>query len=158
MLGKRAWWLGFIVAVQLSQSGCSSAFPSAANSDAADVPIQHPLRQYFAAQNPQWPVIKCVAGDVNHDGREDLIVFFQIAPEINRMAVVLSDAEGAVITNMVPAPVSRQQVQFRDIDNKPPLEFIVRGSKGNQAGLAIFRVTGTQLENLFGDGMNDCCN
>jgi hypothetical protein len=57
----------------------------------------------------------------------------------------------------VPAPVSNQVITFKDIDDKPPLEFIVQGMKGSNLGYAIYRVEGSILENLFGEGMEDCC-
>ena len=160
MLRPSRWVLGRAVGLlllALAQSACSGV-PSGGNLDVVAAPQNHPLRQFFVAQNPQWPLIKCVAGDLNNDGREDLIVIYQIAPDTNRMVVVIDRIDGYVMTNAVPAPVSHQQVQFRDIDHKPPLEFIVRGMKGNQAGMAIYRVTGESLENLFGEGMSDCCN
>ena len=61
------------------------------------------------------------------------------------------------VTNEVPAPVSNQVITFKDIDDKPPLEFIVQGMKGSNLGYAIYRVEGSILENLFGEGMEDCC-
>jgi hypothetical protein len=73
------------------------------------------------------------------------------------MLVVLDIKGGYQCTNEVPAPVSNQVITFKDIDDKPPLEFIVQGMKGANIGYAIYRVDGTKLEDLFGEGMKDCC-
>jgi hypothetical protein len=37
------------------------------------------------------------------------------------------------------------------------MEFIVQGMKGANVGYAIYRLEGTKLEDLFGEGMKDCC-
>lgn len=148
---------GLYLLLALVLSGCVAATSGGAT-DAGEVHKDHPLLQYFRTQNPQFPVIKCAAGDVNNDGREDLIVIYSIANDTNRMLVVLNLLEQYVFTNEVPAPVANQHIQFKDIDNKPPMEFIVRGVKGNSAGMAIYRVQGYMLEDLFGEGMANCCN
>ena len=48
-------------------------------------------------------------------------------------------------------------IQLRDIDKKPPMEFIVQGAKGSKMGFAVFRIEENRLVDLFGEGMEDCC-
>lgn len=116
-----------------------------------------PLLEYFQATYPGQDVIIYDRADLNNDQTEDLVVIFKESKEKNSMLVVI-DAQGSYqCTNAMPAPATDQVIQFRDIDKKPPLEFIVQGRKGANYGYAIYRVEGTYLEDLFGEGMKDCC-
>lgn len=112
---------------------------------------------YFVLTHEGKDVIKCAVADLNGDNAEDLVVIYRESKEKNNMLVVLNLVGGYQCTNEVPAPVSNQVITFRDIDNKPPLEFIVQGMKGAYIGYAIYRVEGIHLEDLFGEGMKDCC-
>ena len=80
-----------------------------------------------------------------------------VSEQKNMMRVILDLDEGFLATNEVPAPIEDQIIQFKDIDKKPPMEFIVQGSKGNKTGFAVFRIENNQLVDLFGEGMEDCC-
>ncbi len=111
----------------------------------------------FAEQHPGLAILKYAQADLDNDGMEDLIVIYQIAKDRNEMCVILHTGEGFVESNSVPAPVSDQLIQFRDIDSKPPLEFILQGRKGSKVGYAIFRIEDGKLADLFGQGMEDCC-
>jgi len=115
------------------------------------------LLQHFVTNKPGKKVIKCAEKDLNNDGREDLLIIYKVSKEKNMMCVVLNFGENYVATNEVPAPVSNQVIQFKDIDDKPPMEFIVHGSKGAKVGYAIFRIERGQIVDLFGEGMADCC-
>jgi len=129
------------------------------NTPAAGIKVNRDdkLLQYFISSHPEKEVLACARADLNNDGAEDLVVIYQESREKNLMLVVLDIAGGYGCTNAVPAPVSNQLIQFRDIDQKPPLEFIVQGVKGANVGYAIFRVDGDKLEDLFGEGMKECC-
>ncbi len=116
-----------------------------------------PCLSYFASTHLGKEVIKCARADLNGDNVEDLVVIYRESEEKNNMLVVLDIKGGYQCTNEVAAPVSNQVITFKDIDNKPPLEFIVQGMKGANVGYAIYRVDGTKLEDLFGEGMKDCC-
>jgi len=115
------------------------------------------LLRYFVTNNPGKPIIKCASKDLNADGREDLLIIYKVSKEKNMMCVILDLGEKYVATNELPAPVSNQVIQFKDIDDKPPMEFIVHGSKGAKVGYAIFRIQKGQIVDLFGEGMTDCC-
>ncbi|MDD4237010.1 MAG: Cys-Cys-COOH (seleno)protein SaoC [Desulfotomaculaceae bacterium] len=116
-----------------------------------------PLLEYFKSTHPGKDVIILDKADLNSDNTEDMVVIFRESKETNSMLVVLDLSGSYQCTNEVPAPVSNQIIQFKDIDQKPPLEFIVQGMKGANVGYAIFRVEALKLEDLFGDGMKDCC-
>lgn len=115
------------------------------------------LLQYFEQSCPGLGVIKIARCDLNADGREDLIVIYGVSDDKNMMRVILDLGEGFLATNEVPAPIEDQVIQFKDIDRKPPMEFIVQGSKGIKSGFAVFRIENNQLVDLFGEGMEDCC-
>ncbi|NLI11790.1 MAG: hypothetical protein GX425_04015 [Peptococcaceae bacterium] len=116
-----------------------------------------PCLSFFALTHESKEVIKCASADLNGDNIEDLVVIYRESEEKNSMLVVLGGTGECQCTNEVPAPVSNQVITFKDIDNKPPLEFIVQGVKGANIGYAIYRVDGERLEDLFGEGMKDCC-
>ena len=128
----------------------SCSFASAV--EGADLP------GFFHESLPDCPLIVSAASDLNDDGREDMIVIYGIAPETNRMRVVLDLPEGPALTNEHPAPVENQVIQLMDIDEEPPMEFIVFGSKGMNTGFAVYRYHHGTLEDLFGEDMYECCN
>lgn len=118
----------------------------------SDAPLQ-----YFKTTHPNKEVIVFAQADVNNTGTEDRVVIYQDTKEQNMMVVVFDDEGKLKCSNEVPAPATNQLIQFKDIDEKPPLEFIVSGAKGAKVGYAIFRLEAGKLEDLFGEGMEDCC-
>ena len=125
--------------------------------DRVGSPKEEELLLQFEALNPGREVIKYAAQDLNEDGRLDLVVIYRVSPEKNMMRIVLDLGGQFTQTNEVPAPYSTQVISFRDIDNKPPMEIVVQGTKGAKFGYAIYRVEGTRLDDLFGEGMEGCC-
>lgn len=115
------------------------------------------LLKYFISLYPEKEVLKCGYEDVNGDGRKDLVVIFNNSKCSNGMVVVLNGEDNYDITKEVAAPIDNQEIEFKDIDDTPPIEFIVSGSKNGQFGYAIFRVLELEVKNLFGEGMEDCC-
>jgi len=114
--------------------------------------------QAFRAEQPDVEILLSTREeDVTADGRTDLVVIYRISRDSNRMVVVHENGGEIAITNDVPAPIENQRVSFRDIDDVPPVELVVQGTKGAAVGFAIFRVTDGVLEDLFGEGMADCC-
>ncbi|MFX4262420.1 Cys-Cys-COOH (seleno)protein SaoC [Pelotomaculum propionicicum] len=126
-------------------------------SEASETGEPSPCLSYFTLTHGGKEVIKCASADLDGDNIEDLVVIYRESEERNNMLVVLDKQGEYQCTNEVPAPVSNQVITFKDIDDKPPLEFIVQGMKGANVGYAIYRVEGTSLEDLFGEGMKDCC-
>lgn len=119
-------------------------------------------------------LILCKAADLNDDGIPDIIIIYAPAPgtqpvkdhDGNAACVLLATKNETAglpssltwrMTNSVPAPMERQSIQIKDIDNKPPLEFIIMGSKGGRTGLGVYRIVNDQIENLFGESMDECC-
>lgn len=121
------------------------------------VSLDNELLEYFISQYPENKVLKCGYEDVNDDGIKDLVVIFYKAKRSNGMVVILDKGDKYEITEEVPAPIENQTIEFKDIDDTGPIEFIVSGSKDGRFGYAIFRVEGLESINLFGEGMEDCC-
>lgn len=115
------------------------------------------LLKYFKEEYPENEVLKCGYEDVDDDGRKDLVVIFYKERRSNGMIVILDKEEGYKLTDEVPAPIDNQSIEFKNIDDEGPIEFIVSGSKDGRYGYAIFRVEGEKVQDLFGEGMEDCC-
>lgn len=149
-----------VCALLLVLGGCSDGERTAIGDQKAYSPSalgEIPLLRYFADHNPGLAILKYAQADLDNDGKEDLVVIYQVAREQNEMRVLLDQGATVAESNAVPAPVSDQLVQFKNIDNKPPMEFILQGRKGPKVGYAIFRIEDGRLEDLFGQGMEDCC-
>ncbi len=149
--------IGWVV---ISLTGCAQDSKSVQGDEIEYSPAvlsENELMQQFIVNHPDKPVLKYAQADLDNDGVNDLIVIYAIARDKNMMSVLLYKESKAEETNSVPAPVSDQMIQFRNIDDRPPLEFIVQGRKGAKVGYAIFRVEKGILTDLFGEGMDDCC-
>ncbi|MCC0631501.1 Cys-Cys-COOH (seleno)protein SaoC [Clostridioides sp. ZZV15-6388] len=112
--------------------------------------------KYFK-KNYKEDIITCAEEDLNNDGKKDLVVIYKKGNNSNEMVVVVSDKDGHYITKPIPAPIENQTITFKNIDEKPPIEVIVSGSKNGNVGYAIYRVEGKKLVDLFGEDMDKCC-
>ncbi|HLR35161.1 MAG TPA: Cys-Cys-COOH (seleno)protein SaoC [Tissierellales bacterium] len=121
------------------------------------VSLGNELLLHFKSEYPDKEVLKCGYEDVNDDGIKDLVVIFNNNKKSNGMVVVLDNGEYYSITEEVPAPIENQTIEFKNIDEIGPIEFIVSGSKNGRFGYAIFRVEDLKIKDLFGEGMEDCC-
>jgi hypothetical protein len=119
--------------------------------------LASPLYRHFAKLYPGKEVVTWAFKDLDNDNRDDLILIYKIGKEKKAMRVVLNTNGSHAVTNDVPAPVSNQIITFKDIDKKPPMEFIVQGTKGAKVGYAIYRIDKGRLVDLFGEGMDGCC-
>ncbi|PTN32247.1 Cys-Cys-COOH (seleno)protein SaoC [Desulfonatronum sp. SC1] len=147
-------------ALLFSASGCTElATPPLGDQKdfCPDVLNHNTLLRNFAESYPGNPILKYAQADLNDNGQEDLIVIYQVVKGQNEMRVLLNHGTDYFVSDPVPAPVSDQMIQFKDIDNKPPLEFLVQGRKGPFIGYAIFRVEDGEIVDLFSEGMADCC-
>ncbi|MFV0438884.1 MAG: Cys-Cys-COOH (seleno)protein SaoC [Desulfopila sp.] len=134
----------------LQETGDQKDFTAAALSE-------NEMLQFFSRRHPGQTILKYAQADLDNDNRDDLIVIYRLSPQRNEMSIIHFPQDRPTETNAVPAPVTDQIIQFRDIDDKPPLEFILQGRKGAKVGYAIFRIEEGQLVDLFGEGMEDCC-
>jgi len=137
-------------------SGCGN-LPEEKSAAVDQIMQSDSLLQYFISTHPGKEVIKFARSDVNDSGTEDMVVIYRETKDKNMMEVVFDAAGKLHCSNEVPAPATNQQIQFRDIDKKPPLEFIVQGMKGANVGYAIYRLEEDRLVDLFGEGMEECC-
>jgi hypothetical protein len=160
-LTMKPWTILSAVIVLFFAHACTCKDPAAGGGDQKDfnalVLEENRMMQYFTANHTGIAVLKYAQADLDNDGKDDLVVIYQIAKEQNQMCIIRHQGGKFVETNAVPAPVSDQLILFRNIDGKPPLEFIVQGRKGAKAGYAIFRIEEGKLTDLFGEGMDDCC-
>lgn len=160
MTGKEPVLLLIVLAIVAVHIACTEKMPANASKQTDPIRLaleNNPQLQFFSANHPGQPIVTYAQADLDNDGRKDLIVIYRSSESKNHMCVIRTVERRLVETNPVPAPVSDQMIQFRDIDEKPPLEFIVQGRKGAKVGYAIFRVEQGRLTDLFGDGMEDCC-
>lgn len=147
--------LGMVVLVLFCMAGCSTASPKQGTVAAVDT--GHRLFEYFpAAYGDKEPILTGV-NDINNDGREDLIVIYRDTSVTNKMIAIWEEDGRIAISEPTPAPVENYRLEWRDIDEKAPIELIVSGSKGVNVGYAIYRWENGQFLNLFGDGMEGCC-
>ncbi|HHW41639.1 MAG TPA: permease [Syntrophomonadaceae bacterium] len=116
-----------------------------------------PAVSFWQQKYPQYQVVMWEQGDLNADSRDDTVIIYCIHKNQFRMAAVIDFTDGYRLTEPVPAPVSNQQVQFKDIDGQPPTELILSGMKGSSAGYVIFRLENDQLVDIFSSNMERCC-
>ncbi|NSW87456.1 MAG: hypothetical protein HPY84_14160 [Syntrophobacteraceae bacterium] len=151
----QAAWVSFFVCAVVGGCGEQTGEDGAAGRQQFAESCE--MLRHFVQTHPNTTIVKFDQEDLNHDGRVDLVVMYRMSEEKNMMRVVLDLGGSYFETNEVPAPHSNQVIQFRDIDGKPPMEFIVQGMKGAKVGFAVFRIEENQLVDLFGEGMEDCC-
>ncbi len=141
-------------------SGCSNAASkSNLGSTAALAPVSSDNKalKFFKEKMPGCKVITCAEEDITGDGKKDLVVIYEGTDTNNNMTAVVSTTDSFIITSSLPAPVKNQKIEFKDIDQKPPMEFMVSGSKGSNFGYAIYKVEDGSLKDIFGSGMEKCC-
>ena len=117
----------------------------------------NPALEYWREQYPDNDIIKWDKGDITDNGRKDTVIIFSVGWRKNSMVVVLDYPEGYEMTEETPAPVENQTIEFKKIDDKPPNELIITGSKGPYVGYAIYRMEGGELVDLFSQDMDLCC-
>ena len=121
------------------------------------IDTQHVLYEHFLAAYGDRKPLLAEVNDINNDGLEDLIVIYQDTATTNKMIALWEEGGEVIISEPTPAPVENYRIEWRDIDDKEPIELIVSGSKGVNVGYAIYRWENGKFVNLFGDGMEDCC-
>ena len=146
-----------LILILLVVIACYGRAPAAQAAADRTLLLANPLYRHFAKVYPGREVVTWACKDLDNDGRDDLILIYKVDKEKKAMRVILNAKGKYAITNDVPAPVSNQVITFKDIDKKPPMEFIVQGAKGSKVGYAVYRIENGKLVDLFGEGMADCC-
>ncbi len=158
MLGKNSLALLLLTLFLLNLfclTGCSGERRS--EETLITIDTEHVLYAHFlAAYGDKKPLLTEV-NDLNNDGREDLIVIYQDTPVTNKMIAIWEEEGRTLISEPTPAPVDNYRLEWRDIDDKPPVELIVSGSKGVNVSYAIYRWQKGEFFNLFAEGMEGCC-
>lgn len=121
------------------------------------VPEDNKLLEHFVSLYPDNKVLKCGYEDINNDGIKDLVVIYNESTRKNAMVVIINKGDDYQITKSIPAPLENQTIEFKNIDEKDEIEFIISGSKDGRFGYAIYRLQGLEIKDLFGEGMEDCC-
>lgn len=137
------FFIGFIFYIYSSQEG-----------NQENIDQKNPLLKVFQSKYSN-KVILIQEGDVTNDGIEDLIVIYNVSKSEKRMVIVIGGTN--TLTNSVKAPIERQNIKFKNIDEKDEMEFIVSGYKGSNLGYAIYRIENNRIVDLFGEGMDQCC-
>lgn len=93
----------------------------------------------------------------NEDDMEDAVVVYENEEGHKRFVVIYSEDGAYKMSEERPAPIENQKIVNKNIDEEPPMEFIISGSKNGHYGYSIFRLDGGTVVDLFGEGMEDCC-
>ena len=146
-----------LLCITILSCGCDSPFEKVIVRK-QELSLSSDLYHKFYKIHSSYQPIIAKEGDINADGLCDLILIYHIPKVGNRMCALVRNTEKTYkISNEFKAPVSNQNIYMRDIDDTPPVEFVVQGMKGARTGLAIYRFVDGRLEDVFGEGMDDCC-
>lgn len=143
-----------LIFLSLLLTGCGQ---SDTGEDEYVLDMEHPLYSYFLKAYPDKKALLSLAGDCNDDGIEDLIIVYRESASENKLVAIYSQGDGYLLTEPIPAPLEHCRLEWKDIDERPPLELLVSGQKGIYIGYAVFRLVDGRWVSLFGDGMEKCC-
>lgn len=117
-----------------------------------------PRYLFFKETYPKNKIYKIASGDANNDGREDLVLIYaRLQEDSNEMIIVFDNEDGYSFSNSHNAPYENQIIEFTDIDNKPPTEILISGSRRGRYGYSIYRYEGNnEIFSVFGEGMDVC--
>jgi hypothetical protein len=114
--------------------------------------------KYFREKYPDRKVILACEEDITDDNIKDLLVIYKENNDTRVVAVCVNGDGTYHISKEIPAPVENQTVQFKNIDKEAEIEFIISGEKKGAVGYAVYRMIDGEIKDLFGEGMEDCCN
>lgn len=129
------------------------------NEAAASLPTEvsnHPLYEYYKANFGNYKPLAGAVADLNNDGVDDLLIAFSYDEESNKMIAILG-GDRPLITPMAAAPLEDIMIEIKNVDKKPPNEFVISGSKGGQVGYGIYYIKNGKIVNMFDNNMADCC-
>lgn len=111
---------------------------------------------YFTEVNP-FAVQAAELQDLTDDGSEDLLVIWRDTEEdFNYMAAVTEKDGRYGLSEKEKAPYENLTIEFKDIDEKDVMEFIVSGSRLGNYGFGIYRVEDGAVVNIFGESLDEC--
>ncbi len=121
--------------------------------------IDRAVKEAFEAAQPTGELFLAESEDLDADDIPDYLLFYtEPSQQKNFMVALVKTADGFRITEPVPAPIDDVKVQFKNIDDKDRMEFIVSGAKNGNYGYAIFRLEEDfSLRDLFNEDMENCC-
>ena len=119
--------------------------------------VDKSLLSYFEENAKFDEIISYGEEDINEDKRKDLVIVYKKDNESNEMVVIINEKDNIYMTNPTPAPKEDLLIEFKNIDDKEPLEVVISGSKNGNVGYGIYRLENKKLLNLFGEGMEACC-
>lgn len=115
------------------------------------------LYRAFVEKFPDKEVIKTAKEDLNSDNEKDLIIIYRNKKEDKSyMTAVIAWHGKNIFIKEILAPYENHRIEFKNIDNKPPTEFIVSGSRKGRYGYGIFRLKDNRIHNIFSEGMELC--
>lgn len=127
---------------------------------AQNVSEDNKILKIFQEKHPAAEVLVACEEDLSNDGYKDLVVIYRPNPEKLPVELVImvdsGNGEDYTMTEPISAPVENQRLQFKNIDGKDEMEFVLQGEKGNKVGYGIYRLSEGVLVNLFGEGMEEC--
>lgn len=118
--------------------------------------VDKSLLSYFEKNIKFEEIISYAEEDINNDKRNDLVVVYK-EDNNNQMVVIINGKENMYMTAPIPAPKEDVVIEFKNIDDKEPIEIVISGSKNGNVGYGIYRLENKRLLNLFGEGMEACC-
>lgn len=118
--------------------------------------VDKSLLSYFEKNTKFEEIISYAEEDINNDKRNDLVVVYK-EDNNNQMVVIINGKENMYMTAPIPAPKEDVVIEFKNIDDKEPIEIVISGSKNGNVGYGIYRLENKRLLNLFGEGMEACC-
>lgn len=120
------------------------------------------LLDFFKEENKNCTVITVGEKDINNDEKEDMVVIFKHNDNSHghigevEFTVVINDDNPKLLKHYK-APVENQKIEFKDVDKKQPIEFIISGSKNSNIGYSIYRFENNEVIDIFGSGSMDAC-
>ena len=120
------------------------------------------LLDFFNENNKNCKVITTNEEDINGDGKKDMVVIFEHNDNTHghigevEFTVVINDDKPKLLKHFK-APIENQKIEFKDIDKKEPIEFIISGSKNSNIGYSIYRVENNEILDIFGGDSMEAC-